>query len=270
MKDLIKCTLQPTLEKPSLIVGWTEDPGKLGPNVIDYLNTKLMNRGFCQINPVDFFSLGGVEIKGNVVRLPESRFYSGARNDIITFMSDVPQYNHYKFLNAILDVAQQYCNVEDMYTVSGLVSPITHTIPRRIFAVFNEPSMQEKLRGSSLHGITYEGPPHINSYLLWAARKRGLRSVSLWPQIPFYLTACEDPQAIKLTLAFLNRKLNLKMDLKEWDETVREQYVKISLLRARNPEVQTFIERLETGLSLTEEEEMKLVEEVPKFLRKKG
>jgi predicted ATP-grasp superfamily ATP-dependent carboligase len=270
MKDLIKFTLQPELEKPSLIIGWREDPGRLGPNVINYLNKTMMNRSFCQISPVDFFSLGGVEIKGNVARLPESRFYAGVRNDIITFLSDFPHFNQYTFLNTILDIAQDYCKVEEVYTVSGLVSPIAHTIPRRTFAVYNEPALQEKLRGYGLHDISYEGPPHLNSYLLWAAQKRGLRGVSLWPQIPFYLAASEDPQAVRLTLSFLNRRFNLNADLKEWNENIKEQYVKISRLRARNPEVQTFIERLETGLSLTEAEEMKLAEEVPKFLRKKG
>jgi proteasome assembly chaperone (PAC2) family protein len=262
MKDLIKFTLQPELKKSSLIVGWVEDPGKLGPQVIDYLNRTLMNRSFCQINPVDFFSLGGVEIKSNVARLPQSRFYFGARNDIITFLSDLPHYNQYKFLNTVLDVAQQYCKAEELYTVSGLTSPIPHTIPRKILAVFNEPSIQEKLQGYGLHNITYEGPPHINSYLLWAAHKRGLRAVSLWPQIPFYLSAIEDPQAIRLTLSFLNRRYNLNMDLREWDKNVRKMHVRMNTLRTQNPEVHSSIERLETGISLTEEEEIKLAEEV--------
>jgi proteasome assembly chaperone (PAC2) family protein len=270
MRDPIKVTLQPELEKPSLIVSWVEDAGNVGSKVIDYLNKRLMNRSFCQIHPVDFFSLGGVEIRNNVAQLPESRFYAGERNDLITFISDVPHYNQYKFLTAMLDVAEHHCKGKEVYTVSGLVSSITHTIPRRIFAVFNEPAMQEKLRGYGLHDITYEGPPHINSYLLWVAQKRGFRGVSLWPQIPFYLAASEDPQAVKLILSFFNRRFNLGPDIRDLDERIKKQNTKIAQLRTENSEINKYIEMVEAGLSLTEEEQMKLVEEVPKFLKKRS
>jgi proteasome assembly chaperone (PAC2) family protein len=269
MKNLIKFTQKPKLEKPSLIVGWAEDVGRLGAMVIDCLNKKLMNRSFCQLNPVNFFSLGGVEIKGNVAFLPEGRGYAGARNDLIVFFSDLPHFNQHTFLNAILDVAQYSSNAEELYTISGLTSLIPHTIPRRTFAVYNEPALQEKLRGYGLHDISYEGPPHINSYLLWAAKRRGLRGVSLWPQIPFYLAPGEDPYAVRLTLAFFKRRFDLDIDLTEWDKRIREQNQKMSQLRSRNPEIHASLERLETGLSLNEEEELKLVEEVSKFLKKR-
>jgi len=270
MKDLIKFTLQPEFKKSSLIVGWSEDAGKLGSQVIDCLNKKLKSRNFCQINPIDFFSLGGVEIKNNVACLSESRFYSSARNDLITFFSDFPHSNQYTFLSTILDVAEHYSKVEEFYTISGLTSPIPHTIPRRISAVYNKPALREKLRGYGLYDISYEGPPHINSYLLWIAQKRGLPGVSLWPQIPFYLSPCEDPCAVKLILVFFKRKFNLDIDFSELDERIREQNRRMSQLRVWNPAIHASIERLETGLSLTEEEGAKLLEEVTKFLRKKG
>jgi len=271
MRDPIKFTLtrQPEFENPSLIVGWEEDAGKLGPKIIDYLSKKLMSRSFCQINPVDFFSLGGVAIEDNVAQLPESGFYAGERSDVIIFKSDVPHYNQYKFLNAILDVAEHYCKAEELYTISGTVSTIAHTTPRRILAVFNQPAFKRRLQEYGLKDMTWEGPPHINSYLLWLAKKRGLPGVSLWPQIPFYLAASEDPRAIKLTLSILNRRFNLGLDLGELDEKIKDQNRKITQLREENPEVNKSIEMLEIGLSLNEEEQMKLVEEVPKFLKKR-
>lgn len=269
MIDLIKFTWQPEFKNPSLIVGWEEDAGKLGLRVIDYLNKKLMSQSFCQIKPVDFFSLGGVAIEGDIAQFPESKFYVGERNDLFTFISEFPHFNPYKFLNAILDVAEHYGNIQELYTISGTASFIAHNTPRRILAVFNQPAFQKKLQGYGLKDMTWEGPPHINSYLLWVAKKRGVPGVSLWPQIPFYLAAIEDPQSIKQTLSFLEKRFTLGLDLGELDEKIKDQRIRIAQLRETNPEINRSIEMLETGITLNEEEQMKLAEEVPKFLKKR-
>lgn len=268
MKEPIKFTLNPDLKKPSLIVGWTEDAGKIAPLVIQFLNQKLECQSFCQINPLDFFPLNGVEIKDNVAYLPTSKFYNGFRKDVVIFLSDFPHYNRYRFLNIILDVAENFCKAKEIYTISGLTSIIPHTVPRRIFAVYNESEFQDKLRDNGLNNITYEGPPHLNSYLLWVAKRRGLKGVSLWPQTSFYLAPCGDPYAVRITLSFFRRKFNLDIDLSEWDEQIRRQHQLLSQLRSRNPEIHSLIDRLEKGLSLTGEEEMKLVEDIPRFLQK--
>jgi proteasome assembly chaperone (PAC2) family protein len=47
------------LKRSSLVVGWVEDVGRLGPTVIDYLVTKLGAQQFAEVDPNEFFSLGG-------------------------------------------------------------------------------------------------------------------------------------------------------------------------------------------------------------------
>jgi len=56
--------------------------------------------------------------------------------------------------------------------------------------------------------MNWKGPPAINSYLLWVAKKRDIPGVSLWAEIPFYLAVGEDFQAIKIGLSFLDKKFN--------------------------------------------------------------
>ena len=63
----------PEFKTPSLVVGWSQDIGKLGPKVIDFLNKKLGAQGFCEIELSDFFPLGGVAIEDNIVQFPESK-----------------------------------------------------------------------------------------------------------------------------------------------------------------------------------------------------
>ncbi len=214
--------------------------------------------------------MGGVYFKDDLIQVPESKFWAGEKNNLLIFKSNEPEFEQYKFLNAVLDIAEYHCKAKELYTIGGTVSFIAHTSPRRILTVFNQPEFQRRLRGYRLTDMDYEGPPAISSYLLWIAKRRGIPGVSLWPEIPFYLAAGEDPQAIKLTLSFLDRRFNLGLDLEEFDLEIRNQNVKIARLRAENPEINNSIEWLERGLSLSEEKQLKLAKEIYQLLEKRG
>ncbi|MHC4545387.1 MAG: PAC2 family protein [Planctomycetota bacterium] len=269
MKDIFKFTERPQFENPSMVVGWEQDSGKLSPKVIEYLNKKIKGKSFCEIEPAGFFSLAGVAIENNIAQFPESKFYYSQRNDLLIFKGSEPRIKRYRFLNAIADFAQSYCKIKELYTISGTISPIAHTNPRRISAVFNQEAIQEKLRGYGFQDMNWEGPPAISSYLLWIAKNRGIPGVSLWPQIPFYLAAGEDFQAIKLTLSFLDKKFNLGLDFGELNEKIRDQNIKIDRLREEDPEINKYIGMLESELSLSEEEQMKLTMKVTEVLENK-
>ncbi|MHC4084647.1 MAG: PAC2 family protein [Planctomycetota bacterium] len=269
MENIFKFSERPKFENPSLIVGWEADSGNLSPKVIEYLNKKIKGRSFCEIEPEGFFSLAGVAIENNIAQFPESKFYYSQRNDLVIFKSSEPQIEQYRFLNAIADFAQSYCKIKDLYTISGTISPIAHNNPRRISAVYNQEAIQEKHRGYGLYDLNWEGPPAINSYLLWVAKNRGVPGVSLWPQIPFYLAAGEDFQATKLILSFLDKKFNLGLDFGELDEEIKNQNTKIEMLREEDSEIDKYIGMLEGELSLSETEQMKLTMKVTEVLENK-
>lgn len=252
---------------PSLIVGWqTHDVGKIGSRVIDFLNEKLAGQEIGEINPSGFFSLGGATFKDDLIQAPESKLYACQKNELLTVKSNMPEYTQYKFLNAVLDLAQSHRKVKDLYTISGTVSLIPHTSPRHVLAVFNQPEFQKQLQGYGLEDMTWKGPPAISSYLLWVAKRRGIPGMSLWPEVPFYLAAGEDPQGIKLTLSLIDRRFNLGLDLKELDEETERQKEKIARLRSKNPETNKSIVMLERGLSLSKEEQMNLAKDVYQVL----
>lgn len=269
MKNIFKFTEHPKLENPSLIVGWDEDSGKLSPRVIEYLNKKIKFKSFCEIEPAGFFSLAGVAIENNIAQFPENKFYYSQRNNLVIFKGSEPQIERYSFLNAIADFAQSYCKIKNLYTISGTISLIAHTNPRPISAVYNQEAIREKLRGYGLQDLNWEGPPAINSYLLWVAKNKGIPGASLWPQIPFYLAAGEDFQAIKSTLSFLDKKFDLGLDFGELNEKIRDQNIKIDRLRDEDSEINKYIGMLESQLPLSEAEQMKLTMKVTEALENK-
>ncbi len=267
-RSAYKFSSQPELHNPALIIGWDHDAGRLSPTVIEYLNRTINVESFCRIEPERFFSLGGVAIERNIALFPDSRFYYSRNYNVVLFKSTEPQFEHYAFLNAVLDVAQHYCKARELFTVNATISGIAHTGSRVISAVFNQPTILNRFSGSQLKNMTWQGPPATSSYLLWLAGKRGIPAVSLWTEIPFYLAAVKDFLAVKNTVRFLAETLNLDVDFKELDDQARLQNQNIERLRARDAEIDNAIASLESGLELTEQQQMDLIKKIAKTLEK--
>ena len=261
------------LQDSSLIVGWKEDVANLGAMVVDYLNKKLGTEEFGEIEPVNFFPLGGVAVENNVAQFPESKFYSSPEKNLVIFKSNVPRVEWHKFLNSILDVAEHYCHVKEIYAIGGMVSLSAHTAPREIMPVTNLPAMEKALYQYDLAGgMEYETPPGqrptLSSFLLWVARNRGIPAASLWVPVPFYLLATEDAAACKKVVDFFDTKLNLGIDLRDLDEAVTRQNEKLSQIRFSFPEVDSYIRNLESNVALTQEDSEKLAKEIEEYLRR--
>jgi proteasome assembly chaperone (PAC2) family protein len=263
---------EPELHQSSLVLGWSEDAGDLGRKVTDYLNLKLKGQEFAEVEPEDFFPMGGVAIKDNVAGFPESKFYACPEHELVIFQTGSPLTEWYKFLNSILDVAERHCRVRELYVLGAMISFSAHTAPRQLIAVVNSTEMKEVLRQYDLNrDMDYQTQPGerptLNSFLLWLAKERNIPGVSVWVPIPFYLAAMEDPQAQRKVLSFLNERLGLKIDFNELDQEIEKQNEQLARARSRFPQIDDCINRLESNLMLSEEENGELVKRIEDFLR---
>jgi proteasome assembly chaperone (PAC2) family protein len=268
----IKIYKEPDLRRSSLVLGWSEDMSNLGRKTTGYLNRKLKGQEFAEIEPEDFFPLGGVAIEGNLAQFPESKFYACREHELMVFQSGSPGVEWHKFLNAVLDVAEHHCQVKELYTIGAMVSLSAHTAPRRLLAVVNSAEIKEVLSQYELtRDLDYQTPPGerptLNSFLLWIAKGRNIPGVSLWVPIPFYLATVEDVQAQKKVLSFLNEILDLKIDFSDLDQEIREQNEQLAQARSHFPQIDDYINRLESNLMLSEEENGELIKKVEDFLR---
>ena len=265
---------KPEFRTSSLVVGWSEDVGKLGPKVIDYLNKKLGGEEFGEIEPADFFPSAGVAIEDDVAQFPESKFYCCQDKKLVIFKSSPPRAEWHKFLNLVLDVAQHYCHAKELYTIGGMVALSAHTVPRELWAIANSPKMKKLLSRYDLaRDMDYETPPGqrptLSSFLLWMAKGRNIPGASLWVPVPFYLVSTEDPKAWREAVQFFDRRFGLGIDFTDLDAEVTRQNEKIAELRNWFPELDDYVRRLESNLSLTEEEHEKLMKEIEEFLKKR-
>ena len=240
----------------------------------DYLNRKMGNQAFCEIDPSDFFPMEGVAIEEDVIQFPDCTFYAGPRKDVVVLRSKAPRFEWYAFLNLVLDAAEEF-HVREIYAIGGMVSLAAHTAPRNLLANFNSAGMKEALSGHNLSAPwSYETPPGqrptLNSYLLWAASRRNMDAAALWVPIPFYLAAEGDPKADLRVLEFFNRRFDLCHDLRDLDEEVRRQNRAISDTRQASAEIDESIRKLENGETLSPEESEKLAAEITKSLSGRG
>ncbi len=263
---------KPKFQSSSLVVGWNEDAGQLGPSVIDYLTEELGGERFGEIEPEDFFSLGGIRVEDDVAQFPESNFYSCHENDLVIFRSTPPRFEWYKFLNSILDVAEHYCGAKELYTIGGMVTLAAHTTPRTLLATSSSQEVKESLKQYDLvRDMDYQTPPGqrptLNSFLLWLAGRRDIPGVNLWVPIPFYLVTSGDPKAQKKVLQFFDERLGLNINFSDIDHEIQKQNEKLAQARLRLPEVDDYILRLESNLRLSQEENERLTQEIEEFLR---
>ena len=275
MTELLKFSTQPKLRKPTLVIGWESDTARLGEKVTDYLIKNLDAQPFCDIDPVEFFPLGGVTIENDIVQFPQSTFYASREHNLVIFRSSIPRYEWHKFLNLVVDVAQEYCHVKEIYAVGGMITLAAHTAPREAWATFSSPKIKKTLSPYQLsREMDFETPPGsrptLNSYLLWIAKNRDIPAVNLWVPVPFYLMANDDPNSHKKALEFLDKRLDLNMDYAAIDTSIQQQNEKLIRLRQSSEEIDGYIRKLENNQRLSEEEREGLVKGIDEYLRKRN
>jgi hypothetical protein len=76
----------------------------------------------------------------------------------------------------------------------------------------------------------------------------------------------EDAQAQKKVLSFLNERLGLRIDFCDLDQEIRRQNEQLALARSRFPQIDDYINRLESNLMLSQEENGELIKKIEEFL----
>ena len=270
MNDLVKTWGKPRLHNARLVVGWTMDVGGVGSAVTTYLREELGAELFAEIEPVDFFALGGVTVINDIVQFPEARFYACPEKNLVIFQSTPPDHNWHRFFELMLDVARAH-KVSEVYTVGSMIAFGPHTAPRQYFGTANSPKMKKDL---SPFGVTRDvdfetppgGTPTLNSFFLWEAKQRRIRGANLWVPVPFYLISAPDPASHLTMLELLDRRLELGLDTTSIAAAATAQEEKIAEIRADDPAVDGTISKLEDGHGLAAGEGEKLAKAVLKRL----
>jgi len=269
-KSQLKIYHTAPLSSPVLIAGWlTQDIGNVGTGIVNHLQQTRQAEEVAELDPVGFFAFEGAIFKDDVIQIPHSKFMACPRDNLLLFSSDEPMYERYQFLKLVLDFCEEHYGVSRIFSFNGNPSLISHHHPRRIFVVFNQEEVREEIpEGDHIEHTSWEGTPAMSTYLLWMAQNKGICGITLWVEVPFYLSTLEDPRAIKTVLSLLENGTNLELSTPELDQKISQQELMLEELREADTQVNETMQKLEEEEVIEESEQFDLTKRVYDYLKK--
>jgi proteasome assembly chaperone (PAC2) family protein len=246
---------KPILNKPYFIIGFEGWPNaaEVSSFALQHLIESLKAKKFASIPTENFYQISSLRpmavIKeGRLLELKVSgnHFYyvkNPLSNDLILFHGTEPHLKWNVFTNLFLDLAESF-GVTQIFTIGGTYDYIPHTYPPMVSALFNHEELREKVLQAGLGLTEYTGPISIHTFLLEAAKKKGLKAVSLWGHAPQYLQT----KNVKVACAVLKKLIDwvkIEVDLSELEKASDYFEQQVNHLVEQDPKLQEIISKLE-------------------------
>jgi len=246
---------RPNLNKPYLIIGFEGWPnaGEVSSFSLRHLVDSLSAKPFASIPTENFYQISSLRPmavirEGKLIELksPGNQFYyvkGSLSNDLILFYGVEPHLRWNVFADLILDLAERF-NAMQLFTIGGTYDYIPHTIPPMVSALFNHEELREKVIQAGLGLTEYSGPISIHTFILDAAKKRGLKAISLWGHAPHYLQT----RNVKVACSVLKRLMDLtkiEVNLSELEKAGDYFDQQVNHLMEEDPKLQEVISKLE-------------------------
>src|SRR5437773_1223258 len=187
------------LRRPILIMafgGWN-DAAESATTAARYLATSFRADKFAEIDPEEFYHFGlsrpyvrfkpGSETEREVV-WPVTEFSiaqtTDLSRDLIVGVAPEPHLRWRTYCDTVLQLART-CEVSLVLTLGALLAEVPHTKPVRLVGSASDPELAARF---GLRPTRYEGPTGIVGVLNTFCRERDLPSVSLWANVPHYIS----------------------------------------------------------------------------------
>jgi proteasome assembly chaperone (PAC2) family protein len=246
---------KPNLYKPYLIIGFEGWPNaaEVSSFALQHLVENLKAKKFASIPTEGFYQMSSLRpvaiIKeGRLLELnfPGNHFYYSKNvlsHDLILFYGIEPHLHWNIFADLLLDLAERF-DVSQIFTIGGTYDYIPHTYPPMVSALFNHEDLREKVIQIGLGLTEYTGPISIHTFILEAAKKRGLKAISLWGHAPQYLQT----KNVKVVFSVLKSLIDLtemEIDLSELKRASEYFDQQVNDLMKQDPKLQEVISKLE-------------------------
>ena len=244
----------PTLRQPVLILafsGWN-DAGEAATSAAQFLCSRLNAEKFASLDPEEFYNFAEHRPRVRLVKgshreiiWPANEFFAvqdpGLVQDLVIGVGIEPHLKWKTYIQAILDLAHQ-CQVGMVLTLGALLAEVVYSRPVRITGSSTDPELSARLHLSTSR---YEGPTGIVGILNDACRREGLPAVSLWANVPHYLSNTPNPKAMYALVRRVLGVLDHPIDLHDVESAVSDFETKVAEVIANNPAVASYVRQLE-------------------------
>jgi proteasome assembly chaperone (PAC2) family protein len=250
----------PELRSPALVAafqGWP-DAGEAASGAVRYLIRNLATTRFAELRPEEFYVFTrerpySIEIQPGRrrIRWPANEFHSWRdpteQRDLVLLIGREPNLRWETYTNAILDLAEQ-CGVTLLVTLGGTYDAVSHHGEVTVSGLGSTPRLRHQLETMGVMGSGYQGPTSVHSALLETARRRRLRTASLWGHAPHYIQAVPNVKVCYGMLDKLKALLGLSLDLDELRGASQALEARVDEVLANNEELQRYVKRLDQGI----------------------
>ncbi|MFQ6111258.1 MAG: PAC2 family protein [Nitrospinota bacterium] len=252
----------PTLKDAVLILafaGWNDASG-VATTSVSFMVDKVSGKRFAGIDPEDFYNF--IETRPTVrlepgklqreILWPANDFFfcqePGLSRSLVLGLGVEPHLRWRGFAEAVLRLSRE-CRVEQVITLGALLAEVAHSRPVRLTGFASDPALTARL---GLVPSRYEGPTGIVGVLNDAFRREGLPVMSLWANVPHYLSVTFYPKAALALLGCLSSYLELPLDLTDLEAASRDFDAQAKALLEKNEELSAYVKKLEEGAETSE------------------
>jgi|SwirhirootsSR2_FD_contig_61_3080852_length_4098_multi_6_in_0_out_0_1 proteasome assembly chaperone (PAC2) family protein len=243
----------PTLNRPILVLafaGWN-DAGGSATFATKFLSQRLGAHKFASLDPETFYNF--VEQRPQVrvrngereILWPANEFSyvrdAGLVQDVIIGMGVEPHLRWRAYIDSILQVVQQ-CHVELVVTLGALLADVAYSRPVRLTGSASDPALAQRLHLSTSR---YEGPTGIVGTLNDACKRQGLPAISIWANVPHYITASPNIKAALVLVRRVFTLLDFSADLSDLESAASDFDRRVANVLASDAKVAEYVRRLE-------------------------
>ena len=260
--DPIRWSDRPELHDPLMVCafkGWN-DAGEAATAALGFLIDSFDAVEVARIDPEDFYDFTAVrptvrlsEGRTRVVEWPENTIHAariaGAEHDLVLFQGVEPSLR-WRGFNDLLIGAGQELGATMVVTLGALLADVPHTRPVPMTGLASDDGLVQRY---GFERSTYEGPTGIVGVLHHACAAAGLPSVSLWASVPHYVAAAPNPKAALALIRSFEGVAGVAVEARDLEESAEDYERQVNAAVASDPEVKSFVERLEQTLDETQD-----------------
>jgi len=244
----------PALRQPVLILafaGWN-DAGEAATSAAQFLCSRLNAQKFASLDAEEFYNFAELRPRVRLTKglqreivWPANEFFycqdPGLVQDLVIGVGIEPHLKWKTYIQSLLDLARQ-CRVSMVLTLGALLAEVVYSRPVRITGSSTDPELSTRLHLSTSR---YEGPTGIVGILNDACRRESLPAVSLWANVPHYLSNTPNPKAMYALVRRVLGVLDHPLDLQDVETAVSDFEAKVAEVIANNPAVASYVRQLE-------------------------
>jgi proteasome assembly chaperone (PAC2) family protein len=251
------------LRNPALVCsfkGWN-DAGEAASAALGFLIDSFDAVEVARIDPEEFYDFTAVRPTVRLadgltrtIEWPANTLHAaridGAENDLLLFQGVEPSLRWRRFTNTVLDLASEL-GAQSVVTLGALLADVPHTRPVPMTGICSTEALVERFGFTQSN---YEGPTGMVGVLHHASVQRGMRAVSLWASVPHYVAAAPNPKAALALIRSFEGVAGVAVDALDLETSADEYERQVSAAVATDPDVKSFVERLEQTLDEVQDE----------------